>query len=446
MNQLKTMTNTLITRDLKHIWHPCSQMKDYEIFEPLVIKSAKDSYFELSDGTKVIDAISSWWCKSLGHGHIRLKQALLKQLEKFEHVIFANTCNETIVELSEKLANMTKTLDKVFYACEGSSAVEIAIKMSFHASKIKSENRNQIIALQNSYHGETGLALSVSDLGLYRKPYEDILIPVTFLENIPYVSSKEDPKWENCFESWQIVEQQLQKHQDNLVAIIVEPIIQGAGGMRVYSKDFLKRLRAWTIEHKVYLIVDEIMTGFGRTGMPLAIQHAEIEPDFICLAKGLTAGWLPMSAVLTTSEIYRLFYDDYERSKSFLHSHTHSGNALAAAIALENMKILEDENIYACVKNMEPMLYQLMLEVADKTNRLTNIRHIGAVVAADLVLNEKQQNERYGYKVFQEALQLGAFLRPLGNTIYWLPPLNTDQEVLEKLQDITIRAINKINF
>jgi adenosylmethionine---8-amino-7-oxononanoate aminotransferase len=445
-NDSNPMTNTLAERDHQHIWHPCSQMKDYETFKPLHIKSAKGPYIELADGTKIIDAISSWWCKPLGHGHPRLQQALVNQLEKFEHVIFANTCNETIVELSEKLTKMTKTLDKVFYAGDGSSAVEIAIKMSFHASKIKGKNCRQIMSLQNSYHGETGLALSVSDLGLYRKPYEDILLPVTFLQNVPYVSSKNDQLWEDCSQFWPNIESQLIAKKDELTAIIVEPIVQGAGGILIYSKDFLKRLRKWTLEHDIYLIADEIMTGFGRTGLPLAINHAEIEPDFICLAKGLTAGFLPMSAVLTTSEIYNLFYDDFTIGNSFLHSHTHSGNALAAAVALENMQIFAEENIYALVKEIEPHLLKLMLEVAGETRRLKNIRHIGAIVAADLILDEHQKNERMGYKVFQEAIKLGALLRPLGNTIYWTPPLNTELSVLENLRDITIRALCATKF
>lgn len=435
------MTKKLIARDLAHIWHPASQMKDYETFAPLPIKSAQGAYIELKDGSKLIDAISSWWCKSLGHGHVRLQSALMKQMEKFEHVIFANTCNETIVELSEKLTGMTKTLNKIFYASEGSSAVEIAIKMSLHAQKIIGKKSLKIMALQNSYHGETGLALAASDNPLYRKPYEEFLMPVIFLQHIPYLFSKNDPLWEDCSTHWPLILKQLNSCKDKLAAIIVEPIIQAAGGMLIYSKDFLKRLRAWTKENGVFLIADEIMTGFGRTGLPLACEHAEIEPDFICLAKGLTAGWLPMSAVLMTSEIYNLFYNDFTAERSFLHSHTHSGNALAAAIALETLAIFEDEKIYLQAQQLEEWLRQLMTKCAEETNCLTNVRSIGAVVAADLVLEDQQQNKRLGYKVFQEAVKIGAYLRPLGNTIYWLPPLNIDMITLEKLQKITTRAI-----
>ncbi|WP_339050461.1 adenosylmethionine--8-amino-7-oxononanoate transaminase [Rickettsiella endosymbiont of Xylota segnis] len=434
-----------INLDRQHIWHPCSQMKDYEAFPPLIIKKAYGPYIELTDGRRIIDAISSWWCKSLGHNHPRLKAALQAQLECFEHVIFANSTYEIILQLSEKLANICPGLNKVFYASEGSSAVEIALKMSLHAQQLLSQNqRTQFTSLQNGYHGETFMALGLSDLGLYRKAYEAHLIKPNFIQNIPYVHSSSDPLWDNCSAIWPDIEKQLEKQEANLAAIIVEPIVQGAGGMKIYSQDFLRRLRKWTQTHGIYLIADEIMTGLGRTGQALACEHAKIKPDFICLSKGLTSGWLPMSAVLTHTEIYNLFYDDYSSGKSFLHSHTFSGNALAAAVALECLNILKDEKIFQQVREKEIILKKLMHEVYDKTERLTNIRGIGAIIAADLQLTETEKNQRIGYQIFQKALQLGAWLRPLGNTLYWLPPLNTPLFALEELKDISILAIKQI--
>lgn len=434
-----------INLDRQHIWHPCSQMKDYEAFPPLMIKKAYGPYIELTDGRRIIDAISSWWCKSLGHNHPRLKAALQAQLECFEHVIFANSTYEIILQLSEKLANLCPGLNKIFYASEGSSAVEIALKMSLHAQQLLSQNqRTQFTSLQNGYHGETFMALGLSDLGLYRKAYEAHLIKPNFIQNIPYVHSSSDPLWNNCSAIWPDIEKQLEKQEANLAAIIVEPIVQGAGGMKIYSQDFLRRLRKWTKTHGIYLIADEIMTGLGRTGQALACEHAKIKPDFICLSKGLTSGWLPMSAVLTHTEIYNLFYDDYSSGKSFLHSHTYSGNALAAAVALECVNILKDEKIFQQVREKEIILKKLMLEVHDKTERLTNIRGIGAIIAADLQLTETEKNQRIGYQIFQKALQLGAWLRPLGDTLYWLPPLNTPLLALEELKDISILAIKQI--
>lgn len=434
----------LINRDLQHIWHPCSQMKDYLTFPPLVIKKAYGPFIELDTGQRLIDAISSWWCKSLGHNHPRLKKALYAQLDRFEHVIFANSTHEIIVQLSEKLAQLSPGLNKIFYASEGSSAVEISLKMALHAQKIKGfSQRTQFTALQNSYHGETFMALGLSDLGLYRQPYEAQLIKPKFIGNLPYVYSSEDRLWKDCSDYWPAIEKQLEQQSITLAAIIVEPIIQGAGGMLIYSQDFLHRLRKWTQAQGIYLIADEIMTGLGRTGFALACEHARIQADFVCLSKGLTSGWLPLSAVLTRTEIYNLFYDNYSVEKNFLHSHTFSGNALATAVALECLTVLEEENIYAKVRKKEDLLKNLMQEVADVTKKLTNIRAIGAIVAADLVLTKEQKNQRMGYQIFQEAVKMGAWLRPLGNTIYWLPPLNTNITVLVTLQRITINAIQK---
>lgn len=439
------MLNSIIESNLKHYWHPCSQMKDYEQFPPLIIKRAQGSYLELADGRQIIDAISSWWCKSLGHNHPRLKQALIEQLQHYEHVIGANTCQAPSSLLANLLAKLCAPLNKVFYASEGSCAVEIAMKMSVHAQQILGKtNRTQFLALENSYHGETGLALSASDLGLYRKPYEAILQPMHFLKHIPYVSGPHDPLWQDCSSIWPCIEAQLTPLAEKLSAIILEPICQGAGGMKVYSPDFLKRLRHWTQQNGIYLIADEIMTGLGRTGLPLACQHAKITPDFICLAKNLTGGFLPLSAVVTRDEIYHLFYDDYANGNNFLHSHTFSGNALACSVAVEVLTMFSDEAIYQRIQKSSQQLGTLMQEAADRTQRLSNVRHIGMIAAADLIPTPNQSQERLGYRVFQKALEFGAFLRPLGNTIYWLPPLNSDHTTLVDLRDITVKAINSL--
>ena len=425
------------------VWHPCSQMKDYEVFPPLPVKSAKGCYIELEDGRKIIDAISSWWCKSLGHNHSTLKQALIEQTEKFEHVILANTIHQNIIELSKKLANLTQTLDKVMYASDGSSIIEIAIKMSIHARQILGQTyKTEIISLENSYHGETALALSVSDVGLYRKPYKPLLKQYHFVKNIPYVNSRWDPLWKDCSEYWYEIEKELNPKAHTLTAVIIEPIVQGTGGMRIYSQDFLKRLGQWCTSHDVHLIADEIMTGFGRTGFPLACQHAGVEPDFLCLGKGLTAGWLPMSALVTSHSIYQLFYDEYETGKAFMHSHTYAGNALAAAVALACFEVYEKENIYQQVQDKEPLMYELMRGIAEQTHTLHNVRYIGGVVAADIV---GPSNQRLGYQVYRKAVELGALLRPLGNTLYWLPPLNITREELIQLFEITKIAVRILN-
>lgn len=437
--------STLIQQDLKHIWHPCSQMKDYEAFKPLVVSRARGSYIELTDGRKIIDAISSWWCKSLGHNHPRLKQVLLEQIERFEHVIFANTTHETIVQLSETLSNLMPSLNKVFYAGDGSCAVEVAMKMSLHARQIQGEtNKTKFIALENGYHGETVGALSVSDVGIFRAPYQSLLLDVDFVSFIPYVPNRYHPDWFDCSDQWKIIEDQLAPLAKTATALILEPIVQGAGGMKIYSQDFLTRLRKWTEKNNIHLIADEIMTGLGRTGKWLACQHAGIEPDFLCLSKGLTSGWMPFSAVLTRDSIYELFYDDYKTGKAFLHSHTFSGNALGASIALEVLKMMEEEKLCDRANEIEKIMVEGMTEISDATKKLTNIRSMGAIVAADLI--ESDTNRRLGFEVFQKAVALGALLRPLGNTIYWLPPLNIPFETLNELKNITHYAINAVDF
>lgn len=431
----------LIDLDRQHIWHPCSQMKDYELFKPLMIKRAYGSYIELEDGKKIIDAISSWWCKSLGHNHPRLKQAVMRQIERFEHVIFANTTHDTIIKLSAQLAALTKTLDKVFYAGDGSSAVEVALKMSLHSRKILGETeRTQFIALANGYHGETAGALSVSDIGLYRDPYQSMLFPTRFISPIPYVSGTDDPLWHNCSEQWPAIEALLTPLISTTTALILEPIVQGSAGMLIYSQDFLRRLRQWTTKHRIHLIADEIMTGLGRTGKRLASQHADMEPDFLCLSKGLTSGWLPFSAMLTRNDIYQLFYDDYATGKSFLHSHTYSGNALGASIASEVLSMMDEEDYSAKANTLGEAMRLSMQEIADTTQQIQHIRQIGAIVAADLMNPDNQP--RLGFDIYQRAVQLGALLRPIGNTIYWLPPLNTELETIEQLKKITLAALH----
>ena len=427
-------------RDQDVNWHPCSQMKDYESFKPLVIKKAYDCYLELNNGQKIIDAISSWWCKSLGHAHPELKKALQRQAEEFEHVIFANTTNQTIIQLSEKLMGLTKNCKKVFYVGgDGSSAIETALKMSLHARIIQDDKaRNQFIALKNSYHGETVGAMSVSDLGLYRKPYEKLLFDSIFIEPL-YVSGTDDPQWDDALSHWKAIEKKLLPYRNTATAVIIEPIVQGAGGMKVYSRDFLSRLADWASENNIHIIADEIMTGIGRCGKMLATEYATIQPDFVCLSKGLTSGFIPFSVVLTTNKIYELFYDDYETGKSFLHSHTYSGNALGAAVALKTIEIIEEKQYCEKAILLQKKMRDAFLRMADQTQCLTHIRGIGAIIAADLI--SANTTKRSGFEFYKKAVALGALIRPLGNTVYWLPPLTISDTTLQELEYITTKAI-----
>lgn len=452
--------NDFVLRDLKHIWHPCSQMKDYETFPPMRIEKANGPYLYTAGGKAVIDAISSWWCKSLGHGHPRIKKAVRVQLDKFEHVIMANTCNKTLVMLSEKLAELSPPLNKIFYADNGSTAVEIAIKMSlqYHAQTGNPKRKN-FAALCNGYHGETILALAAGDCEVYSSAYSSIMPSISKIGPLPYLSGDELPGWESMSEkNWEIIEKRLQELQRQggnsgrpgrcLAGIIFEPVLQGAGGMRVYSPDFLRRLRKWTSTNGVHLIADEIMTAFGRTGKMLACEHAGITPDFIVLSKGLTAGWAPMSAVLCPTEIYNAFYGDYSSGRAFLHSNTYSGYALAAAAALEAMNVYEDEKIIEAVKKRSHGLRKRMEWVASETGALANVRGIGFVAAADLIKPSTGKafpaERRTGFQCYKKAVELGALLRPLGDTIYFLPPLNTPDKVLDDLAEITAKVVKQV--
>ena len=419
------------------------QAKDLDVFPPLEVIHAQGDSFTLKDGTRLIDGIASWWCKSLGHNHPRLRAALYQQSQHFEHVINANTSNNLLRTLGDKLCALAPHFKKVLFASDGSSAVEIAAKLAIHAHKIQGHpEKNQFLSLENSYHGETLFTLSLSDSALYNAPYKALLTPVTKIEGIPYVSYKTDALWHHAEKSWEHIKPQLEKHKDTLCAIVIEPLLQGAGYMKIYSADFLKRLCAWAQRQGIYIIADEILTGFGRTGPPLACDHLSLQPDFTCVAKGLTAGYLPMSAVLTTQAVFDLFYDDYEKGKQFLHSHTHSGNALGAAVALETLAIMEEEHIYENIPTLENKLQQLFKEVAQTTGRLHGIRGIGAMVAGELQPHPTEQ--RIGYALHQKAIEHGVFLRPLGNTLYWLPPLTITDGSLQQLRDGTIQAIQAI--
>jgi adenosylmethionine-8-amino-7-oxononanoate aminotransferase len=417
-------------------------MKDYASFPPLEVVGAEGSHLILKDGRKIIDAVSSWWCKSLGHGHPGLRDALIRQAGKFEHVISANTSTEVLVQLSEKLAELCPPLDKVFYGGDGSTAVEIALKLALHAQRVKGEShRTKFIALENGYHGESSLALAVSDLGLYREPYDSVLPEPSILLSLPYVSSSNDPLWSDCGEVWPVLEAQLQPWAGTAAALILEPVLQGAGGMKVYSPDLLRRLREWTRKHGVYLIADEILTGFWRTGEKLAVRHAGIAPDMLCLSKGLTGGWLPFSAVLIDPTIYDLFLSDYGQGRDFLHSNTYSGNALGAAVALEALRLYSEPEFPKTVSALSRKMATCWEQTVLATGAFENSRTLGTVVAADLKLPAELRGKRVGFQVYQEAMKQGALLRNLGNTVYWLPPLNSAPAVIEQLAEITAKSV-----
>ncbi len=430
--------DTLIARNLNHVWHPLSIMKNFEKFPPLVVTRAQGSYIETNQG-KLIDAISSWWCKSLGHGHPAILAAIRAQMDCFEHVMPAGTTHPNLVTLAEELAALSHK-QHIFFASDGACAVEIALKLAIQATALKGQpQRNQVLALRHAYHGETLGALSVSDIEIYKHAWEGLGITCHFIDPIPYVQNSQDPLWIDAQDHWSTVLPQLERVKSQVCALIVEPIIQGANGLRPYSADFLAKLAAFAKKNDIYLIADEIMTGMGRTGKWFASQYAAIDPDMICLSKGLTSGTIPMSCVLIDHAIYDLFYHEQDLKRCFIHSHTYSGNALAIAAALATIQTMQSENIPQQAQTLGDYMYGNFKAVIKPSGHFTNLRTIGAIVAADYQGPNSAQFSRVLAKAAQAS---GALLRPIGPTLYWFPPLNTTRETIDELSAITEHAIN----
>ncbi len=334
--------DTLAQRDLAVLWHPCTQMKDHERYPLIPIKRGQGVWLEDFDGNRYIDAISSWWVNLFGHANPRINAALQAQAEQLEHVIFAGFSHEPAVRLAEELIRVSPPgLERCFFADNGSSAVEVALKMSFHywlnSGKLQ---KTRFVSLTNAYHGETLGALAVGDVALYKETYQPLLLK-------PLTAPSPDCFHREPGESWRDhslrkladMKVLLEARHEEICAVILEPLVQCAGSMRMYHPAYLTGLRALCDRFQVHLIADEIATGFGRTGTLFACEQADISPDFLCLSKGITGGYLPLSAVLTRQHIFDAFYDNYESLKAFLHSHSYTGNPLACAVALATLEI-----------------------------------------------------------------------------------------------------------
>ena len=460
-------SNDLARRDLEVFWHPCSQMRDYRAFPPLAIAGADGVRLRLTDGREIFDAISSWWCKALGHRHPRLMAALRAQTEAFEHVITANTTSESLVRLCERLLAAANGLPssawgpsappgraaghfgKVFLADNGSTAVEIAMKMALQAQAQRGQpRRTRFAALENGYHGETAGTLSVGDLDLYGGPYRPICFPVHRLRGLPYRAGASDARWMDASDEWPAIERTLEEAGDTLAAVVYEPVLQAAGGMQFYSPDLLTRLRAWADARGVYLIADEIASGMGRLGAMLASHLApRAWPDFAVVSKGLTAGVLPLSAVLTTDAIYALFDADYADGRAFLHSNTFTGNALAVAVANAVLDTFADEQILSRVARGAVHLRAALESVASSRPYLRNLRACGMVGALDIRRPDgspRDPADRTGYAVYREAVRRGALLRPLGDTMYLFPPLTTAPAEIDAMARVLAESLDAV--
>ena len=436
-------------RDLKYIWHPCSQMKDYETLPPIVIDHGKGLYLYDVEGNRYADVISSWWCNLLGHCNPQINNAVKSQIDELEHVIFANFSNKKAIELCEKLAEIIpEGLCKFNFSDNGSAAIECALKMSFqYHQQCGNTDKKRFITLTDAYHGETIGALSVGGVDLYSQIYKPILLDVARIQapdcfRCPYNKSRDNCNCE-CFEN---AENVFKQFGDEACAMIVEPLLQGSAGMKIYPPLYLKKLRALCDEYDVILIADEIATGFGRTGKMFAFKHAGVSPDIMCLSKGLTGGYMPMALTITTQKIYDAFYADYNSGKAFMHSHTYSGNPLACAAANAVLDILNGGTVLANACKNAIYFNRIIKEKFAEIKNVGEIRSIGLINAIELVKNPITKEAfnpklRVGYQIYKKALEKGVLLRPLGDVIYFNPPLIIEPKDMDFVTDVAKKCM-----
>ena len=437
-------------RDLDVVWHPCTQMKEHPGTLPLVpIRRGRGAWLEGVDGKRYLDAGSSWWTNLFGHGEPRIAEAIGKQARELEHVIYAGFSHAPGLALAESLLERAPPgLARVFYADNGSAAIEVALKMSFHSHLNRGDGqRTRFISLTNGYHGETIGALSMGDIPLYRRVYAPLLLEPLFAPSPDAYEAEPGESAEACaLRRADDLAAILEAHAGSVCALVLEPLVQCAGGMRMFHPAYLRRARELCDAHGVHLIADEIAVGFGRTGTLFACEQAGITPDFLCLSKGLTGGFLPMSAVLTTAHVYEAFLDD-SRERAFLHSHSYTGNPLGCAAALASLAIFDSDDVLARNRDTAARMAALAAPLAAHPN-VADVRQTGMVLAIELVADRRTRApfpaaDRRGLRAYRHALERGVVLRPLGDILYWMPPYCVGEEELALLADVTTTAIEE---
>lgn len=428
----------LSARSLRAVWHPCSQMKQHETAPPLPVARAEGVWLYDPEGKRYLDGVSSWWVNLFGHGHPHLRAALHQQLDTLMHVMLAGCTHEPVVALSEKLGTLTG-LGHAFYASDGASATEIALKMSAHHWRNHGRSRKtRFVGLRNGYHGETVGALSVTDIPLFRDAYGPLLrisatVPTPDARKAgPGVSAEEHAR--HCAHALQAY---LEVHHTETAALIVEPLVQCAAGIATYDAAYLREARALCDRYEVHLIADEIAVGFGRTGSLFACEQAGIKPDFMCLSKGLTSGTLPLSLVLTTDVVYDTFYDD-RVARGFLHSHSYTGNPLACRAALAVLEVFEQRDWMAANRETAARLTGLCKPLMQH-EKVLRTRQIGMMWAFDIDTDDPGFAPRY----HRAALQRGLLLRPIANTLYFMPPYVIDEEESAWLAGGALATLNE---
>ncbi len=448
------------SRDLAVLWHPCTQMREHPDTLPLLpIARGKGAWLVGYDGRRYLDPISSWWTNLFGHAEPRIAAAIARQASTLEHVILAGCSHAPAVELAERLLAIApreqsvegrsrEPLAKVFYADNGSAGVEVALKMAFHWFRNRGEmRRTKFIALENGYHGETIGALAVGDIPLYRRVYAPLLAEAFFAPSPDaYLCEPGESPAQRAARAAEGLRELLERHAGEVCALILEPLVQCAGGMRMHDPSYLKLARELCDAHGVFLIADEIAVGFGRTGTLFASEQAAVQPDLLCLSKGLTGGSLPLAAVLATQRIYDGFLDD-SRERAFLHSHSYTGNPLACAAALAAQRIFESDDVIARNRGTAALMRELARPFAEHPH-VADVRQTGMIVAFELTKDGDRRTPfdpaaRVGLHAYRSAVAHGVLLRPLGDILYWMPPYCVDEAALRQLAEVTRIAIDE---
>jgi adenosylmethionine-8-amino-7-oxononanoate aminotransferase len=427
-------------------------MKDTEKYPPILIDKAEGIKLYDEDGNFYYDVISSWWCNVHGHNHRAIKKAITKQLNSLDHTLLSGFTHKPVIELSERLVEITPAeLEKVFYTDNGSTSVEAALKISFqYWRNIGKKDKTKFVSVDLGYHGDTIGAMSVGGQTLFSKTFSPLLFD-TFKAPSPYcyrcpLGKKRDTCSLDCINN---LEDILKKHSAEISAVILEPIFMGAGGMIIYPVEYLKKVRELCTKYDVHLILDEVATGFGKTGKMFAFEHAESCPDFLCLSKGLTSGTLPLAATLTTRKIFDAFYDDYAQFKTLYHGHTYTGNPIASAAAVASLKLFKQENTLENVNKLIPILHK-RLEEFNRFSMVGDVRCFGLIGICEIVEDKKTKapfpvEKRMGQVIYRKGLKKNLILRPLGNNMYIMPPLCTTVEQLNDILDKTEQVLKSFN-
>ena len=427
-SKVSSLSQDLVKRSLASVWHPCTQMKHHEQFPLVAISHGKGAWLYDHDGNRYLDAISSWWVNLFGHANPSINQALKDQLDSLEHVMLAGFTHKPVVELSERLSGLTQhQLGHTFYASDGASAIEMALKMSFHYWQNKGlTNKKEFICLKNSYHGETLGALAVTDIAIFKETYGPLTHPAHIVANPDArLATNGQSAKDIATVALTNLEELLKTQSKNIAALIVEPLVQCASGMVMHDASYLQGIRKLCDQYQIHLIADEIAVGCGRTGTFFAVEQAGIWPDFLALSKGISGGYLPLSLVMTKDEIYQAFYHQDAR-KGFLHSHSYTGNPLACRAALATLDIFEKENVLEKNKILAKKLSDAF-SWAKEDERIIHFRQTGMILAFDI--KPEHLFENFSKEFFVNALNQGVLVRPIGSTIYIMPPyiINDDE-------------------